>query len=171
MHYTRLRKHGDPTIKRSKKVEAPCSVAGCHRPYSAKGYCKGHYKRVLDTGDPHADIPLGRRGTRLDGTPSHQGVPIGTRRVDSNSGYVWVKSPQAVGHKGWILEHRLVMSEILGRPLYADEIVHHKDGDRTNNDPSNLELCVKRQPPGQRVVDLLPWARELVERYDGRLFQ
>lgn len=35
-------------------------------------------------------------------------------------------------------EHRVVAESILGRELRADEIVHHEDLDKKNNDPSNL---------------------------------
>lgn len=38
------------------------------------------------------------------------------------------------------LEHRLVMEQILGRPLLPTEVVHHKDGDKLNNAPENLEV-------------------------------
>lgn len=41
---------------------------------------------------------------------------------------------------GYVLEHRLVMGKKIGRPLRSDESVHHKDGNRQNNDPSNLQL-------------------------------
>lgn len=37
-------------------------------------------------------------------------------------------------------EHRVVMEQIVGRPLKRTEVVHHKDGDRRNNDPANLEI-------------------------------
>lgn len=39
-----------------------------------------------------------------------------------------------------VYEHRQVMENRLGRPLLPSEIVHHRDGDKGNNDPKNLEL-------------------------------
>ncbi len=36
--------------------------------------------------------------------------------------------------------HRLIAQEKIGRELEGGEVVHHKDGDRYNNDPSNLEV-------------------------------
>lgn len=36
--------------------------------------------------------------------------------------------------------HRRVMEDHLGRTLTADEIVHHIDGNKTNNDITNLKL-------------------------------
>ena len=41
---------------------------------------------------------------------------------------------------GVILEHRLVMSEFLGRPLLPGEVVHHVNGDAEDNRIKNLEL-------------------------------
>lgn len=41
---------------------------------------------------------------------------------------------------GQIYEHTWVMSELLGRPLTALEVVHHVDENRGNNKPSNLLL-------------------------------
>lgn len=37
-------------------------------------------------------------------------------------------------------EHRVLMEQMLGRELMPGEIVHHKDGNKLNNDLSNLEL-------------------------------
>ena len=42
--------------------------------------------------------------------------------------------------QGYVFEHRYIMSQNLGRPLRSDEIVHHIDHDRLNNDISNLEI-------------------------------
>lgn len=36
--------------------------------------------------------------------------------------------------------HRYIMEQYLGRKLKYNEQVHHKDGDRKNNDIFNLEL-------------------------------
>ena len=37
----------------------------------------------------------------------------------------------------------MVMEEMIGRYLRPEEVVHHRDKDRKNNDPSNLELFSK----------------------------
>jgi hypothetical protein len=36
--------------------------------------------------------------------------------------------------------HRKIMADKVGRPILPTEHVHHKDGNPSNNDPSNLEL-------------------------------
>ncbi|MGC4375782.1 HNH endonuclease [Fictibacillus sp. Mic-4] len=39
---------------------------------------------------------------------------------------------------GYVFEHRLVCEKLLGRYLTEDEIVHHRDRNPLNNEPSNL---------------------------------
>jgi hypothetical protein len=41
---------------------------------------------------------------------------------------------------GYVMEHRLVMADWIGRPLTRTECVHHKDRAPLNNPRSNLEL-------------------------------
>ena len=76
-----------------------------------------------------------------------------------SNGYLRVTFPghPSGGADGGIAEHRLVMSDILQRPLMDNENVHHINGMRDDNRPENLELWVKPQVPGQRVDDLIEY--------------
>lgn len=84
-------------------------------------------------------------------------TPVGTKRPGAN-GYVHVyvgtEHPMANG-AGWVQEHRYVLSEQLGRPLEPHERVHHRNGQRDDNRPENLELWkVKtKDPAGVRAAD------------------
>lgn len=70
-------------------------------------------------------------------------------RIYDRNGYVSVLVPRDhsliematwKGGSSYIPEHRLIMAEKLGRALSRDELVHHIDGDHTNNAPDNLEV-------------------------------
>ncbi len=87
------------------------------------------------------------------------GKPLGAKKV-LKSGYVWIKTED-----GWKNEHRVVMARLIERPLLPAETVHHKNGNRADNRPSNLELWNTSQPSGQRAEDKLTWALELLQQY------
>jgi hypothetical protein len=42
--------------------------------------------------------------------------------------------------RGYAYEHRIVASKMLGRWVHSKEHVHHKDENKLNNDPDNLEV-------------------------------
>lgn len=52
-------------------------------------------------------------------------------RLDSGEGVTYTKT---YGRH----THRIVAEQILGRPLMKGEVVHHIDGNKRNNDPSNI---------------------------------
>ena len=117
-----------------------CSVEGCLRRHRSRGFCSLHLSRFQRHGDPMVT----------------KQAPNGSGHVDKN-GYRRLPG----GKK----EHRSVMEAMLGRPLFRNESVHHKNGVRSDNRPENLELWVKSQPSGQRVDDVVAWALEVLDRY------
>lgn len=57
---------------------------------------------------------------------------------------------------GWVYEHRVIAEDMLGRPLYDDEEVHHLDEDKLNNHPENLLVL-----PGSQHMKLHGWLKRL----------
>lgn len=60
------------------------------------------------------------------------------------NGYRLIYKPEALSAmtsdnwKGYVYEHVYIAERDIGRSLSPDEVVHHLDGDRQNNEPSNL---------------------------------
>lgn len=60
-------------------------------------------------------------------------------RID-HFGYARVFVGHKNGHTEYQLEHRIVMEKHIGRKLKYEERIHHIDGNKKNNDISNLVL-------------------------------
>ncbi len=157
-----------------------------------KGLCVGHYQQKWQRGEDLAPLrlrsPNGRRAEcsfqgcdkraesyglcNSHGRQRKRGVPLASLQA-KGTGHVTVQGYRLIskiGHpnafaNGKILDHRWVMAEHLGRALLPSEDVHHRNGDRLDNRIENLELWSSSQPNGQRVVDKLEWAREILATY------
>lgn len=62
--------------------------------------------------------------------------------IVTHNGYVMVKVPNHpfADSKGYVRKHRLVMENHLERILDQDEIIHHINGDKTDNRIENLKI-------------------------------
>ena len=71
-----------------------------------------------------------------------EGNPNFNGYKSNNGNYIIINipdHPNADKH-GYVAEHRLVMEKQLGRYLDKKEVVHHIDGNKNNNNLSNLML-------------------------------
>lgn len=149
LHYGRAYHYGDVGAAKPREgspVGVPCLVDGCDKPSRGRGYCATHYQRFRVHGDAgSADL---QRRAQGEGYVTPTGYLV--RAVDGV----------------WEYEHRRAVEQKIGRKLLRGENVHHVDGDKLNNDPSNLELWSDRaQPSGQRVVDKVRAAISLLRQY------
>jgi hypothetical protein len=147
-HYNRKRRglpDWDKPIPRRMKRGSKCAAEGdCPEPVYARGLCRLHYQRVHVLG--HAD-------------PG----PVGLLKAAAGEGGSDGRGYRVITVNGQrYLEHRYVMEQMRGRPLWPDEEVHHKNRIRHDNDPDNLELWSTAQPKGGRVDDLVAF---YVKRY------
>ena len=93
-------------------------------------------------------------------------------RYKNLNGYILLHNPAHLNSNknGYVLEHILVYSNYLGRPLTKDETVHHKNGDRSDNRFENLELWNSKHPSGQRVKDKIEFCQDFLKQY-GDLYE
>ena len=128
--------------RRAAAAAKVCSVDGCGRTGRiAGGFCSMHYQRWAKTGDPGPATATARTGA---GNSNWKGGRI----RGGERGRYWMRhvpTHPAASTQGYVLEHRLVMEEFLGRPLADDEIVHHVNHDTLDNRPENLEVMTQSE--------------------------
>ena len=113
------------SMNRVERIDVPCKI--CGEIMKRTQYEKQNHKHVYCSAK--CQMEDYRRRTR-ENNPAWKGG----RRKDPK-GYVLVRH-----NKSYILEHRLVMAQHLGRKLLNNEHVHHKNENKSDNRIENLEL-------------------------------
>jgi len=130
MHYTRWQRHGDPLKSLVRhRIIGKCDAEGCDANATMGAgnavYCTAHGTRWRRYGDINALHRASPGSGCIDGW-GYKVITVNGRRIR---------------------EHRHVMEQVLGRELTPDEIVHHIDEDKSNNDPSNLKVINRSSHP------------------------
>jgi hypothetical protein len=105
----------------------PCERCGSTftppRKYPKQRYCSGYCQRCAGLGTDDSARQAARSGPR----PESRGV-----------------KPGGYPKRGQRHEHRIVAEQRIGRQLKPGEIVHHIDGNSSNNDPANLQVLASQ---------------------------
>lgn len=119
--------------------------------------CVYNYKKMVKNGED------GRIKCRLE----RGYISRGGKGYLNKNGYVYIyrKGHPNAKNSGYLMEHRLIMSEYLGRPLLDKETVHHKNGIKNDNRIENLELFSQNHGPGEKVVDKIEDCIKFLKKY------
>lgn len=96
------------------------------------------------------------------------------KKIISKGDYLYALVPNHPNctKNGYVLLHRVIMENHIGRLLNANEVVHHKNHNKKDNDITNLEILTNKEhvqlhgkKRGKQMVKLkCPWCNKIVEK-------
>ena len=107
-------------------MEKVCSVEGCNSPHSAKGYCLRHYLQFHRHGKI---ISIDRLVAERTGQKMKMGYV-----------YILKKDHPRADKRGYVKRSWLVWEGHTGHVVTPPEVVHHKNGIKTDDRFENFEL-------------------------------
>lgn len=113
---------------------------------NSTSYKKGQVQSCNWTGRHHTKETKGKMSETKMGKCREESNNWKGGFTTHSEGYIVFKVPRGCrfscmgNHDGDIFLHRLVMAEYLQRPLSPEEVVHHINGDVTDNRIENLRL-------------------------------
>jgi len=125
-----------------RRVKEPTCSRSCNGKRRIKGLTPHSHKgRAAWTAESLASYRAKMRGER---NPAWKGGVTYRHRRGNYQIVRYVRCPlwaiTMARKDGYVMEHRLVMAEWVGRPLLRTEVVHHRDHAPLNNERGNLEL-------------------------------
>jgi hypothetical protein len=109
-------------------------------PETVRKFARKRGLLIVHVDQTRENHPSWRGGTTLD----RSGYILQRVEAESEFGYliraIARRGKAETDRAGYAPVHRIVMHQKLGRVLLPGEVVDHIDGNKTNNDPSNLQL-------------------------------
>lgn len=181
-----VRQHRPALTTRTQEVRiAPqriCAIAGCNKLHAARGWCKSHYYRWRDHGDPVGGrTPYGEperflQDSITSATDECLPWPYGT----NGNGYGIIS--RWPGQRRSALVHRIVCEEAHGPPSSADAQAAHSCGNRLCCNPRHLRWDTATGNHADKLVHgthnrgarhgrakLTPQSVRTIRSLDGRL--
>jgi len=87
-----------------------------------------------------------RRGTKPSAIGNRIKATIhSTGRFTDQWGYIMVRTSSRAGALAYTPEHVLIAEQMLGRKIERGEIIHHINGNKSDNRPENLHICSRKE--------------------------
>lgn len=132
-----------------KAADRKCSVEGCERKHWGRGFCRAHHAR-WEKGQSLSE-PIRNHDKTGPNNPKWKGGIITDGR-----GRFLIYSPNHPNPSMFgthVYRYRLVVEKYIGRFLKKEEIVHHKNGNYSDDRIKNLQVMTQSEHARLHMLD------------------